>query len=461
MKSIFLSVSLFISFTLFAQQKKTFIKEYSYQASEIDSKVSSRAIATNQLRSTLLNEVGVYVESEGLLKTTDLKGIFSQDFVETISTISAGTTNFVILDEQWNGKTFWMKASIIINTSQLEESLKELINDRQKVKEFEELKQRLNDATKEIEKLKTDYKQNPNASNQNQAENYNNEINGLLSGDLIFQAEEKARNKDLNGAIDEYNKAIEIDPNNSLAFYKRGATKHLLGNYQGSIADYNTAIKLNPHNSSIFSLRALSKGELNDKYGAIEDYTTAIDIDPSAIDYYNRGTVKKELEDYRGAIEDFDKAIKLNPNYDLPYMSRGYVKVKLSDYQGAISDYTQVIEINPNDYEAYNNRGNVKEEIKEYHAAIKDFNKALLIAPNSLKPYENRARVKMKLRDYLGAIVDYTKAIEFEPNNSDAYLSRGLAKLILKQVDSGCLDLSKAGELGDREAYEWIKKYCN
>jgi len=42
----------------------TFEKEYTYQASEIDSKVSSRAIALEQVKRLLLEEVGVYLISE-------------------------------------------------------------------------------------------------------------------------------------------------------------------------------------------------------------------------------------------------------------------------------------------------------------------------------------------------------------------------------------------------------------
>ena len=118
-------------------QEKTFVKEYTYKASEMDSKVSCRAIAVNQLRSMLLNEVGVYVESEQILKTSDVGLKFSQDFVENIATVSAGITKLEILEEKWNGETFWMRAAITIDAESLGQSLKQLINDRQKVKELE------------------------------------------------------------------------------------------------------------------------------------------------------------------------------------------------------------------------------------------------------------------------------------------------------------------------------------
>lgn len=73
-------------------QEKTFEREYTYKASEMDSKLSCRAITINQLSSMLLGEIGVYVESESLLKTSEVSGKFSQDFVENIATISLGIT---------------------------------------------------------------------------------------------------------------------------------------------------------------------------------------------------------------------------------------------------------------------------------------------------------------------------------------------------------------------------------
>ncbi len=102
---LILTIFTIVRCSLFAQEK-TFEREYTYKASELDSKVSCRAIVINQLRTTLLNELGVYVQSEQILKTADVSGKFSQDFVENIATISAGITKLNILDEKWNGETF-------------------------------------------------------------------------------------------------------------------------------------------------------------------------------------------------------------------------------------------------------------------------------------------------------------------------------------------------------------------
>ena len=55
---------------------------------------------------------------------------------------------------------------------------------------------------------------------------------------------EKYALKDYKGAIADYDRAIAIDPQNSLAYFSRGEGKHSLGDRQGGIADMNTMVQL-------------------------------------------------------------------------------------------------------------------------------------------------------------------------------------------------------------------------
>ena len=67
-----LSVSILIlTHSAFAADK-TFIKEYIYLASDLDSKVSSRAIALEQVKRALLEELGTYLISETRVKDFQL-----------------------------------------------------------------------------------------------------------------------------------------------------------------------------------------------------------------------------------------------------------------------------------------------------------------------------------------------------------------------------------------------------
>ena len=57
------TILLFTSFSTAFAEIKIFERDYTYQASEADSKLSCRAIALEQVKRLLLEELGTYLES--------------------------------------------------------------------------------------------------------------------------------------------------------------------------------------------------------------------------------------------------------------------------------------------------------------------------------------------------------------------------------------------------------------
>ena len=72
-------------------------------------------------------------------------------------------------------------------------------------------------------------------------------------------------------AIEDYTKAIEIDPNYHFAYFNRARVKYELGDYQGAIDDYSKIIEINPNHAFAYSNRARVKRKLGDNEGADED----------------------------------------------------------------------------------------------------------------------------------------------------------------------------------------------
>jgi tetratricopeptide (TPR) repeat protein len=339
-------VVLMIGYSLHAQEK-TFVKEYTYKASEADSKVSCRAIAINQLRSMLLNDLGVYVESNQVLKNKELGGKFSDDFVENISTISAGITKLDILSETWNGETFWMKAAITVDTISLQESLRRISEDRRKVKELEDLKERLNDSDKKLKELTMELNSQKEANQKAAvAEKYNLQVNLVSSTNFMYTAKSRYDEKDFAGAIDGFDKVISLDPKFTLAYAYRGHAKTNLGNYTGAIDDFTKAINLYPNFDAAYVDRGNARFFSGDYNGAISDFTKAIQLNRNyAVAYANRGEAKLKLKNYTSALDDFDKTVQLDPNYGMAYFSRGIVKNHLRK-KGACADWNQAGRLN-------------------------------------------------------------------------------------------------------------------
>ena len=257
-------------------------------------------------------------------------------------------------------------------------------------------------------------------------------------------------------AIADYTKATTINNNFTYSHYNKSIPKQNLGDDQGAINDCSIAITLSPNFNRPYINRGISKANLGDYNGAIFDYDKAIELNPNdEVAYNNRGNANESLGDYSEAIFDYDKAIDLNPNYVYTYYNRGVSKFNLGDYNGAIFDYDKAIELNPNYVVAYNNRGNAKNNLEDYNGAIFDYDKAIELNPNYVDAYYNRGSVKNDLEDYSGAIKDCSTAIELNPNYINAYYNRGRARYRLKNYEMAIEDYTKALNLdpGNKYAY--------
>ena len=112
MKNLFVALFCLLSVSLFADNK-VFIREYYYQASESDSKITARTKALSEVKRLLLEELGVYMESYTNYITEDKNGDVSKDFFQNeIKSLSAGITETRILEENWNGIQYYIKAEI-------------------------------------------------------------------------------------------------------------------------------------------------------------------------------------------------------------------------------------------------------------------------------------------------------------------------------------------------------------
>src|SRR5438093_169952 len=131
---------------------------------------------------------------------------------------------------------------------------------------------------------------------------------------LVNRGIEKAKNGDLDGAIADFDHAIELNPKDDAPYYNRAQAKRLKKDTAGAIADYTRAIELGSTNPAAYNYRGNARSENNDRDGAIADYTRAIELKPDyARAYYNRAVTKEAKGDSAGAAADYKRARELDP----------------------------------------------------------------------------------------------------------------------------------------------------
>jgi tetratricopeptide (TPR) repeat protein len=114
-------------------------------------------------------------------------------------------------------------------------------------------------------------------------------------------------NDDFNKNVDLENSISEID------YYEVAEAQFELDKYVEAIQNYDKAIQLDPKWEFAYIGRGKCKFELGRFFEAIQDYDKAIKLDPSYDDTYElRGDAKVELGQYTEAIKDYEKAYSLD-----------------------------------------------------------------------------------------------------------------------------------------------------
>jgi len=134
-----------------AAQKKTFIREYVYKASETDSKVTSRQKALTEVKALLIEELGTYVESYVNQVITDKNGVITKDFfTNEIKTLSTGTTETKILEERWDGYEYYIKAEIMADPEEVVRRINQTLSLRKSSNAIDSLKILLQSSNSEL-----------------------------------------------------------------------------------------------------------------------------------------------------------------------------------------------------------------------------------------------------------------------------------------------------------------------
>ncbi len=114
-------------------------------------------------------------------------------------------------------------------------------------------------------------------------------------------------------SIQDFNTTLHIlpkdAPNQAMVLSERAVSKHLHHDNMGAMQDFDEAIKLEPQNPYRYASRAYIKSILGDIHGAIEDYHITLKLDPEdAVSYNNLGLLEEKLGRKENAKRNFEKA---------------------------------------------------------------------------------------------------------------------------------------------------------
>jgi len=100
---------------------------------------------------------------------------------------------------------------------------------------------------------------------------------------------ERREKNDADGAMSDYNQALQIDPANTTAYYNRGNVYYVRNELDLAIKDFDEAIRLYPDYANAFWGRGKAYKAKGDIEQAKEDYNKALSLNP-------QDAIKQEIE---------------------------------------------------------------------------------------------------------------------------------------------------------------------
>lgn len=166
--------------------------------------------------------------------------------------------------------------------------------------------------------------------------------------ELISSGQEKMKSKDIQGAIDSFTKASEMD---------------------GS--------------PDTLSFLALAKSTAHDYAGALTDMNKALDMKIEKRYYVQRAEIQISLGNLQEASNDIRKAISISDDGGWPYLILSKIELKMGNNQEALDSINKALSTGNSTQTDkvwyYMHRANIKYITKDNQGALDDINQALEI----------------------------------------------------------------------------------
>lgn len=122
-----------------------------------------------------------------------------------------------------------------------------------------------------------------------------------------------------------------------------------IGDYNGAIDNYRRALTIQPRNASIHSGIGILYAKQGKFPTALTSFQRAVQLDPNNADYqYALGYINANLGDYSRAKEAYRRTVQLNRRHFKGYMGLATVLTRLGESSNAMWAYQEAVKIDPN-----------------------------------------------------------------------------------------------------------------
>lgn len=293
-------------------------------------------------------------------------------------------------------------------------------------------------------------------------------------------AEKFEKAKNYEGAIENYSKALEMDPKFEKAYIARAVCYEKINFKMEAVEDYKKALVFNPKEKEFFYNAGRLLAELGKYKEAdemlrkalerdkgytealaaevkvlfeLKDYTygltvtqLAIDDKKTALNLYNHAVMQDSLKNNIEAEKFYRNAKYADAKFIPAYVALALTQIELNKTEEAMKVCDEALTKDPNNSDVFLAKSLVNAAKKDFQNAINEITKVILTKPTT-NAFMLRASFYVTLGQHHNAINDYSQVIRMDENNVMAYLSRAIASEQIQNFKASLADYNKVASL--------------
>ncbi len=260
--------------------------------------------------------------------------------------------------------------------------------------------------------------------------------------------------KRFDEALAAYDRAIALQPDNALAWARKGRALRLMERYDEGLAAYERALDIFPRYGWAWRGKGLVLERLNRLEEALFAYEQAVQIKPNEVwNWYNQADVMQSMNRYADAIPLLQKALEIDPQHPNSWAKLGQVYRLMGEQEDAVYAYEKAIDFEPEYAWAHNGRGLALKALKRYAEALVSFKRATQYEPNEVWHWYNLTEMLVELGQYNDALSPATQATRTDPSHAFSWAKLGQVLRHLNQNADALQAYDRAIQL--QPTYSW------
>ena len=252
----------------------------------------------------------------------------------------------------------------------------------------------------------------------------------------------------IHKSSENYEKYLQINPNDLNAMFKLAVVSEKLENYHQASKLFNQILENENATNEMFNV-------LYQNY-----YKKLISDKENAQNYINLGAVCQKLGKNKEALNLYMKALSIEPGNQLAKVNLGSLYFQENNFSQAKKIFNEVLTKNPNNYKARLARAMCFEKTGNFKNAMEDYQKVLANDPKNVIAEEKLRTLKRKNLSPKEYLAQLEKEASQNPNDAQANYDLGFEFHKNKNLNQAIYYYRKSIELGinNEDAYINLSK---